>query len=301
MKQKLLLSILLIFLTPVAWGLTFKLPPKGDSLIGKIKVIEVRKNETFEDVARRYDMGYYELVEANPNINTHELAPGTVLVIPQQYVLPNVPHKGIVINLAEMRLFYFPPGKKVVETFPIGIGRQGWQTPLGMMKIIQRKKNPSWFVPTSIRKARAEEGVFLPKVVPPGPENPLGNYALRLSQPSYLIHGTNQPEGVGRRSSAGCIRLYPEDIKQLYEQIALNAPVNIVDNAYKLGWDHNKLYLEAHLPLQENDGDYSSDGSSVIGMIDKVIKNKKADVDWTLAQAVAKEETGVPEQIGHIV
>ena len=201
----------------------FQFDPANDAVVGELQVTKVEGEDTFSDIARRFNLGYEELVRANPGIDPWLPGEGREIVLPTQYVLPNAPHEGLVINLAQLRVFYFPKvaeGEPVtVITHPIGIGKVGWSTPEGSTKVIGKTKNPTWFPPASVRKEHREAGDPLPSKVPPGPDNPLGTHMMTLGWPSYLIHGTNKPYGVGMRSSHGCIRFYPEDIAQLYDDI----------------------------------------------------------------------------------
>lgn len=282
-------------------ALTLPLPPPGDDVVGSVKSAVVNEGDTFSTIARKYDVGYCELQEANPGINPDKPEPGTVLIIPTQYVLPDVPRSGLVINLVEMRLYYFPPNHREVFIFPVGIGREGWETPLGVLSIIEHIPLPTWHAPESIRVARAKEGVYIPKVVPPGPDNPLGEYALRLSNATYLIHGTNDPSGVGRRSSAGCVRMYPEDIKRLFEMAKNGTPVRVINYPYKSGWGDNRLYLETHLPLGGVLAELDEDHKTAEKVIHRAItKRGAAYVNWTKAIAIAKEQQGMPQEIGRI-
>jgi L,D-transpeptidase ErfK/SrfK len=178
------------------------------------------------------------------------------VLLPTQFVLPDVPREGLVLNIASKRLFYFPAmpdgEKRVVKTYPIGIGRVGWETPLGMTTVVAKAKDPHWFVPASVRREHAEMGDPLPSVVPPGPDNPLGHRVLQLEMPGYLIHGTNQPYGVGMRVSHGCVRLYPENIELLYELVEIGEPVLIINEPYLLGRRDGELYFEPHQPLEDD-------------------------------------------------
>lgn len=298
MLKKILLLLVFIGISSHAYAAKFDLKP-GQEIIGKIQTIETQAGETFASIAQKYDVAYYGLVEANPGVNPDQpLKRGTMLIIPSQYILPQVPHRGIVINQAELRLYYFPKDKAEVFTFPIGIGRVGWQTPEGVLKIIQKIKHPNWYPPKSIREADLADGIKLPQVVPAGPNNPLGDYAMRLSDQTYLIHGTNDPSGVGRRSSAGCVRMYPENIEQLFNMVPMHTQVRIINQALKLAWQGKNLYLESHVPLQENESKYPADGAAVVPLIDKAIQGMQSvDVNWQLAIAVSKEQQGIPQII----
>jgi L,D-transpeptidase ErfK/SrfK len=233
----------------------FTLVP-GTDVVGELQVIRARHEDTFLDIARAYDIGYDELVAANPGVDPWLPGAGTRIVLPTQFVLPDAPREGIVLNLAAKRLFYFPkpaPGDpREVITHPIGIGREGWQTPLGATKVVAKQKDPVWVVPASIRREHAEAGDPLPARVGPGPDNPLGRYALRLGFPSYLIHGTNKPDGIGMRVSHGCIQLFPEDIESLFGLVPVGTPVRIVNQPHLAGWRGDNLYLEVHPPLEDD-------------------------------------------------
>ena len=225
-------------------------------VVGQIQVVTARYEDTFVDLARAYGLGFDDLVAANPDVDPWLPGEGTVIVLPTQYVLPLAPRRGIVLNIASKRLFYFHPvadgDPQVVETFPIGIGRTGWATPTGVTSVVSRVRDPVWFVPKSVRAEHLAAGDPLPRRVQPGPDNPLGHYALGLGLPGYLIHGTNKPAGVGMRVSHGCIRLFPEDIEYIFGQVEIGTQVRIVNQPYLLGWRGNWLYLEAHTPLDED-------------------------------------------------
>jgi L,D-transpeptidase ErfK/SrfK len=291
---------LLLFKSASCLALSFPIPGGSNDVVGNITSGVVQQGDTFASIARRYDVGYCELEEANPGIKADAPDPGSVLIIPTQYVLPDIPKVGIVINLVEMRLYYFPPSKKEVYIFPVGIGREGWESPLGVWSIIERTPLPTWHAPESIREARAKEGVMIPKEVPPGPENPLGDYAMRLSNHTYLIHGTNDPSGVGRRSSAGCIRMYPEDIKRLFQMTKMGTPVRIINFPYKAGWNSNKLYLETHLPLAGILAELDPAHKDHEQVINKAVGRRGAAyVNWSKAEAVAKEQQAIPQEVGY--
>ncbi len=228
---------------------TFSLD-RHTEIIGTMRTTRVRPDETLLDIARRYDLGYDEIVAANPGVDPWVPKPGLKVVLPTRFILPSAPRQGLVVNLAARRLFFYPPtrpGKPaVVITHPMAIGREGWHTPLVQTRIVAKQVNPSWRVPPSIRAEHAQNGETLPAVVPPGPDNPLGTRALRLGVPGYLIHGTNKPEGIGMRVSHGCLQLYPEDIEALFEQVPVKTSVNIVNQPYLVGRQQGAVYLEAH-------------------------------------------------------
>lgn len=296
-----LCAMFLLVDIPMAFAVNFDLPKGGNDVVGELKTGVVAPGDTFSTIARRYDVGYCELEEANPGVDPDNPPPGSVLIIPTQYILPDVPKKGLVINLVEMRMYFYPSNGGQVYVFPVGIGREGWESPLGSWTIIERTPFPTWHAPESIREARAKEGVYIPKEVPPGPDNPLGEYSMRLSNHTYLIHGTNDPAGVGRRSSAGCIRMYPEDIKKLYQMTHNGTPVRIINYPYKAGWQDDKLYLETHLPLGGILAELDPDHKDAEDVLKRVIGQKGAAyVNWGKANAVSKEQQAIPQEVGHV-
>jgi L,D-transpeptidase ErfK/SrfK len=279
----------------------FLLPANGSDVIGDVQVTVAHHHDTLHDIARRYDLGYEEIVAANPGVDPWLPGQGTQVILPTQFVLPNGNRKGLVLNLASMRLFYFPRPAKgavpVVITHPIGIGREGWQTPEGPSHITQKVVRPSWTVPASVLREYAEKGEPLDPIVPPGPDNPLGSHAMRLSLPSYLIHGTNKSYGVGMRISHGCVRLYPEDIARLFPEVPVGTRVRIISEPYVAGWRDGRLYLDAHEPLSEQ---AAQSGNKLVALeqalAEKAAKGKVA-VDWTKVRKVANDARGIPVPI----
>lgn len=231
--------------------------PKDHDVIGEVREVIARHEDTFVSLARRHGVGLEELKLANPGVDMWLPGEGTKVTLPTQFVLPRAPRTGIVINIAELRLYYFPKDEpEKVYTYPISIGRMDWRTPVGTTSITAKAKNPSWYPPQSIRDEHAARGDILPAVVPPGPDNPLGNHSLRLGLPGYLIHGTNMPSGVGMRVTHGCIRMFPEDIEAMFERVPTGTPVHIVNQPYKLGWNAaGELMLEVHPPIEEELGE----------------------------------------------
>ncbi len=222
---------------------------RADDLIGEVQTYTTRYEDTLLDIARTTQLGLIELMAANPGVDPWLPGEGRRIILPTAHVLPDAPRQGIVVNLAELRLYFFPAGDGPVTTFPIGVGREGAATPLGATKIVRKKKDPAWYPPKSIR----DEDPELPSVVPPGPDNPLGQFALYLGWPAYLIHGTHQPWGVGRRVSHGCIRLYPESIEWLFGKVPVGTPVTVVKEPVKLGRRNGELYLQVHPSLAQVD------------------------------------------------
>ena len=234
----------------------FVLETETQSVIGTPQIVFTDAENTLSDLAREYGLGYDEIVAANPEVDPWLPGDRTPVLLPTQYVVPDVPREGIVLNIASKRLFYFPPvaegEQQTVLTYPIGIGRVGWETPVGTTEVVSKAVDPHWYVPASVRREHAENGNVLPSVVPPGPDNPLGSRVLKLAMPGYLIHGTNQPYGVGMRVSHGCVRLYPENIEALYSLVGTGETVRIVNEPYLLGWRDGELYFEAHAPLEDD-------------------------------------------------
>ena len=231
----------------------FELAP-GQTVVGHVQVVKVLKGQTLTDIGRRFNLGYREMTRANPGVDPWIPAVGTPVVLPTQFILPDAQQRGIVVNLAAMRLYYFPPHKRgepqVVITHPVGIGRRGFVTPQGVTHVLWHEKDPVWRVPPSILAEHAKEGAPLPPVVGPGPDNPLGNYALHLGWPGYLIHGTNKPVSVGFRVSHGCVHLFPEDIKQIFYMVPNGTQVRVVNQPYLFGWRNGRLYFVAYGPLK---------------------------------------------------
>lgn len=276
---------------------TYSLPQGGSNIVGEIRYVGSQPGETLGEIGRRYDIGFYEMVEANPQVDPNRIIRSyTQIKLPTRYILPPVPRRGIVINLAELRLYYYPPGSHMVITEPVGIGRQGWETPLGTTKIIEKIPNPAWHPTESVRRDAKRLGFPLPKRVPPGPDNPLGKYAMRMGWYSYLIHGTNKPQGVGRRSSAGCIRMFPEDIELLFSQVKIGTPVRVINLPFKLGWQDQQLFLEAHKPLQEQS--YRNAIMTMMQTIHRITKNKPVLVDWQQVKQTVEQQNGIPTMVG---
>lgn len=234
----------------------FSFDPAREDVVGTLQVITASKDDTLSDIARRFNLGYEEIVSANPHVDPWLPKAGTKIVIPTQFVLPDAPRQGIVINLAAMRLFYFPKMKagepQKVITHPVGIGRVQWKTPEGTTRVTAKKEDPSWIPTPSIRKEHAKNGDPLPAVVPPGPDNPMGTHVLRLGWPSYAIHGTDKPPSIGLRGSHGCLRMYPEDIIYIYNNVPVGTPVRTVNQPRLFGWRNNQLYLQTY-PILEDD------------------------------------------------
>lgn len=247
--------------TPVAMH-EFTINPMDD-VVGVVQIIRARDEDTLSDIARRFNVGYEEMVSANPGVDPWLPKAGTEVVIPTEFVLPDTKRQGIVINLAAMRLFYFPkirPGElQRVITHPIGIGRVGWRTPAGNTKIVSKTAAPAWTPTPAIRKEHAADGDPLPKVVPPGPDNPMGTHVLKLGWPEYAIHGTDKPPSIGLRGTHGCLRLYPEDIVGIYDAVPVGTPVTVVNQPFMVGWRGDTLVMQAYPVLEDDKRKYHPD------------------------------------------
>ena len=219
----------LFLIAQLSFATTYEIPAQGN-VVGEVQYANPEIGETLAEVGIRYDIGFNEMVKANPGVNPHQVLSSQIkLVIPSQFTLPNVARQGIVINLAQYRLYFYPPDDNVVMTYPVGIGRKGWNTPTGLTKVISKERSPVWRPSTKLRKEAAESGMILPETFPSSVANPLGKYALRLGWSSYLIHGSNRTDSIGMRVSAGCIRMLPDDIEYLFEFVKVNTRVNIIN------------------------------------------------------------------------
>lgn len=259
-------------------------------------------DDTLLDLARQFKLGYVEMVAANPGTDPWVPGEGTEVILPTIHLMPDLggaEPDGIVINLADMRLYFFEKPGAAPRSFPIGIGRAGLRTPTGVTKVVRKRENPSWRPTVRMRREDPE----LPEVVPAGPDNPLGTRAMYLGWPEYLIHGTNKPWGVGRRVSSGCVRLYPEDVETLFEMVKVGTKVTVVDQPIKLGWIGGDLYLEAH-PTQEQSDQLEALGrferrldSSVVDQVLAIAGDERARLDWSGIRQAMIERRGYPLRV----
>ncbi len=258
--------------------------------------------DTLPDIARRFNLGYEEIARANPGVDPWVPGEGREIVLPTQFVLPAAAREGLVINLAQLRVFYFPKVKEgepqTVITHPIGIGKVGWQTPEGSTKVTGKRTNPTWFPPSSVRKEHKEAGDPLPSKVPPGPDNPLGAHMMTLGWPSYLIHGTNKPYGVGLRSSHGCIRFYPEDIAELYDRIPVGTKVTVVNQPFVFGWHDGALYVQAFPVMEDDQREHPKAADTLLNaaISDEMwqkVKQHGAAVDLELVNGLVSQPRGI--------
>lgn len=293
-----------VALSPLATH-TFPYDPKTVGVVGELQVTVARHEDTLADLARRFNLGFDEIALANPGVDPWLPGEGTRIVLPTQFVLPDAPHEGLVVNVAAMRAFYYPKpdsdGQRVVITHPIGIGKVGWATPVGQTRVVSKRKDPWWTPPASVRREHAEEGDPLPPRVPPGPDNPLGAYAMNLGWPSILIHGTNKPAGVGMRASHGCIRLYPEDIESLFARIPVGTKVTVVNQPVVYRWHGDSLFVQSYPPHEEvqkkaakpKNLKHPPMSDAVSGGMAQKVKPYGAEIDWVLAGQTVEEARAV--------
>ncbi len=295
-----------LFVTAVAFSAraeVFLLPPPGDDLVGGIVTVAAGPEDTLIDIGRAHDLGYDEIRAANPAVDSWMPRGGTTVILPKLYLLPMAPREGIVINVSEMRLYYYPkpkPGQAAtVEVFPVSIGRGDWNTPIVTTRVSAKIVDPVWTPPKSIKAEHAADGDPLPDVFPAGPDNPLGKYALRMTLPSYLIHGTNKEYGIGMQVTHGCMRLYPEDIERLYHTVPIGTPVRILNQRYKAGWHNGMLYLEVHPPLE---GSHADEARGKTPMVEALTSATKAvpsyPISWDRVDELDLESTGIPGPVG---
>jgi L,D-transpeptidase ErfK/SrfK len=282
----------------------FPLPTDGSIVVGEDSSVTSVYEDTLPDIAHRFSLGYYEIIRANPAVDVWLPGADKQILLPGRRILPSGPHEGIVVNLPEHRLYYYPkpkPGEQpVVITYPVSIGKMDWRTPLGATRVIAKIKHPSWYPPESIRKEHAANGDPIPKVVPPGPDNPLGDYAMRLAAGNgeYLIHGTNNPTAVGMAVTHGCIRMYPEDVAALFTIVPIGTPVRLVNDPVKVAWVNGELLLEVHPPVDAEGQSIEPDLNLLSDKLDQVLGSNTAAIHWDLARATLQSASGIPTLVG---
>jgi len=286
-----------------AGGAQFLVPDSGDNVVGTVTTAIAQHEDTLLDIGRRFSVGYEEIIAANPGVDPWLPGEGTEVLIPSRFILPDAPREGIVVNLPEHRLYYYPPvqpgERQVVITYPISTGKMDWKTPIGVTRVVAKQEKPNWYPPASVLAEHEARGDPLPKVVPPGPDNPLGEHAMRLGIPSgaYLIHGTNRPAGVGMQVTHGCIRMFPEDIAELYGFVAVNTKVHLIDQPTKLGWMRGTLYMERS-PLLEGGADPGPEELDRLREYVEVITERRpVDVDWAGVEQAFRLQNGVPSPV----
>ncbi len=290
-------------------GESFELPEGSENIIGEIRYTRVQSGESLLDIARQLNLGYDQIILANQTLNRWVPNEGAKVTVPHMYVLPGSTRRGIVLNIAELRLYFYPTTPKgarpIVITHPVSIGRMDWRTPLGQTSVIKKERNPAWYPPASIKQEHALDGDMLPDFIAGGdPENPLGRFALRLGFKSYLIHGVDERKafGIGMRVTHGCIRMYPEDIESLFADVSVGTPVFIVNEPIKLGQRGGRFFLEVHQPLEENEDEVAPvalriDPSEVLEFVTKRLPSG-VDFDPEIVFEVANRGDGIPREIG---
>jgi L,D-transpeptidase ErfK/SrfK len=277
----------------------YTLANRDDAVVGQDKAVETVFEDTLYDLARKFSLGSEELIRVNPGVDPWLPGAGKTLVVPDRHILPPGPREGIVVNLPEHRLYYYPKPKRggpvEVITYPVSIGKMDWRTPLGLTHVIQKQKNPVWFPPESVRKEHAEAGDPLPPSVPSGPDNPLGLFAMRLAagNGTYLIHGTNNPIAVGLAVTHGCIRMYPDDVAALFPLIPVGTPVRLINVPIKVAWVDGELLLEAHPPVDAEGQSFEPDIDQFAEMLRAAVGDTTVAIHWDYAREVLQKADGV--------
>lgn len=292
----------LSLLATASWAMELPAPKSDSDLVGEIQVITANYEDTFADLGSQYHLGYLEMVAANPGVDAWLPGEGTQITLPTRFILPQGEREGIVINLAEYRLYFFPKNSDKMYSYPLGIGREGWSSPVANTRITVKTPNPGWIPPKSILKEHAEMGDPLPPYVPPGPDNPLGPYKLTLALPGYLIHGSNKKFGIGMRVSHGCFRMLNHNVLELADMVKTGEKVRIINQPYKFGVENGKLYLEAHEPLEDDNLPSIVDRqATVVNLLLSRDDLQNAQIDWDRLRDVVAEQRGIPEVVGELL
>jgi len=280
-------------------------PDDSTQVVGQDLHIKTRYEDTLYDLAREYGVGSEEMIRVNPGVDPWLPGEGTNVLIPGRRILPPGPRVGIVINLPEHRLYYYPRPRRrhdprMVVTYPVSIGKMDWKTPLGVTRIIQKIRNPVWYPPASVREEHTKDGDPLPKIVPAGPNNPLGAFAMRLNihPGDYLIHGTNNPLAVGMPVTHGCIRMYPEDVAALFPTVPLGTQVRLINDPVKVAFVDGELLLEVHQPVDAQGQTVAPELTNFEQLLNQALGNTTAAIDWDYAVQVLKSARGVPVTVG---
>lgn len=282
----------------------YELREDGGGVFGTVERVQTRYEDTLIELARRFSLGYEELTRVNAGVDPWLPGEGTQIVIPGQRLLPPGPRQGVVVNLPEHRLYFYPRAKKgskpTVMTFPVSVGKMDWRTPIGVTRIVDKRKNPSWTPPESVRQEHAARGDPLPKVVGPGPDNPLGAHAMRLAIPggSYLIHGTNNPDAVGMAVTHGCLRMYPEDVANLFDAVSVGTPVALINEPIKIARVDGEVWLEVHPPVNAEGEVVEPDLEAFEKRLDELLGPTQTAIHWDLALQALHAASGIPVVIG---
>jgi L,D-transpeptidase ErfK/SrfK len=289
---------------PSANATTYTLAKPDDTVVGEDQTVKTVYEDTLYDLARKFSLGSEEIIRVNPGVDPWLPGADKDLVVPGRHILPPGPHEGIVVNLPEHRLYYYPKPKRgapiEVITYPVSIGKMDWRTPLGLTRVIQKEKNPTWYPPESVRKEHAEAGDPLPPKVGPGPDNPLGAYAMRLAagNGTYLIHGTNNPIAVGLAVTHGCVRMYPSDVEALFPLIPVGTPVRLINVPVKVAWVDGELFLEAHPPVDAQGQSFEPDIDQFSELLKSAVGNNTVAIHWDYAREVLQKADGVIATVG---
>jgi L,D-transpeptidase ErfK/SrfK len=281
-----------------------ELPADGSSIVGTDTHIKATFQDTLLDIARRNSLGYEEIIRANPGVDVWLPGEGKDVLLPGRRILPPGPREGLVVNLPEHRLYYYPKPKKghrrVVITYPVSIGRMDWNSPLGQTTIVGKQKHPNWYPPESIRKEHAKNGDPIPRVVPPGPKNPLGEYKMRLGvgDGTYEIHGTNNPLAVGMAVTHGCIRMYPEDVAALFPVVPVGTKVWLINDPVKVTYVAGDLLMEVHPPVDGEGQSIKPDLAVLSRQLDRALGNNTVAIHWDFARQELEAATGMPTLVG---
>ncbi len=282
----------------------YVLPNPDDEVVGEDQSVETVYEDTLYDLARRFSLGSEELIRVNAGIDPWLPGAGRQILVPGRHILPPGPREGIVVNLPEHRLYYYPKARRgeprVVITYPVSIGKMDWRTPIGVTRVIQKEKNPVWYPPESVRKEHAAEGDPLPARVPSGPNNPLGLFAMRLAagNGTYMIHGTNNPIAVGLAVTHGCIRMYPEDVSQLFPMIPVGTMVRLINEPVKVAWVDGQLLLEAHPPVDAQGQSFEPDVDQFADLLRSAVGDSTVAINWDYARDVLRKADGVLAVVG---
>jgi L,D-transpeptidase ErfK/SrfK len=298
------LALLLALSAGTARATTYTLTNANDTVVGDDQTVMTVYEDTLYDLAAAYSLGSEEMIRVNPTVDPWLPGVGKLVMIPGRHILPPGPREGIVVNLPEHRLYYYPKPKRgqpiQVITYPVSIGKMDWRTPLGVTHVIQKQKDPTWYPPESVRKEHAADGDPLPASVPPGPKNPLGAYAMRLAagNGTYLIHGTNNPRAVGLPVTHGCIRMYPDDVASLFPLIPVGTPVRLINEPLKVAWVDGELLLEAHPPIDAQGQTLEPDLEQFSSMLQADVGNTTVAIHWDYAREVLQKANGVVATVG---
>ncbi len=282
----------------------YELPTDGSAVVGEDQHIKSTFKDTLLDIAHRYSLGYEEIIRANPGVDIWLPGEGTDILLPGRRILPPGPREGLVVNLPEHRLYYYPKPRKhqkpVVITYPVSIGRMDWHSPLGETAIIGKQKHPNWYPPESIRREHARNGDPIPRVVPPGPKNPLGDYKMRLAvgDGTYEIHGTNNPLAVGMAVTHGCIRMYPEDIAGLFPKVPVGTKVWLINDPVKVTYVAGDLLMEVHPPVDSEGQTIAPDLGVLSRQLDRALGKNTVAIHWDFAREALQAATGMPTLVG---